>query len=371
MAREITNGGGDQGRNPIEIHLDPFDLMGNRDEEELAPYASPYRPRALNRADTDTLRSYYEKLSEGAGLADTLNMGSGNKLRKITDRIKAVLGRRGNDFSDIDIQDFSGDFGLTDTNLAMQGLLDAGERGRYNAGFGNTAGLTNEARIKLEEKINRLLADKGATQIREDADQHVFPLMDQAEGLLTQAASESAVSAGQEQVYRSRLAEQNRVAAGTNITRLTNALGLRGMADSPAAAALASSVAEDYDRGLMGALSDQALQVRGMNQQANLANTSALQQLAGTRLNVQRAVTSGDTGALIDANRSTQALLDALYSRGQTLAMQKDSIDASKPSGNEWIGPAISVLGGVLAPFTGGASLALTGAAGAFNGKGE
>lgn len=296
------------------------------------------------------LRSAYERQSEAGGLAGAF--GDTARADRYGGRAAQTLARltaAGGDTSGIDIADFSGLFDPTSARTAIN-TLSRGAAQRADARGGNYDRTRNRSAVRMQNDVSGLLQSRETDRKRNEFNDNILPTYTGAMDRLNELAGTSAISAEQEGLLRSQIAATNRTAAASNLGRTASALGMRGMADSPAAAALASSVAQDYDVSLMNSLSDMGLKVSEMNREQTRQDSAAAASLATLRANSENAYMSGDINAQIAIGRDTAELIDAMYSRDKAFdLMQKQVDEAGKQSfadrANQWVGLGQGVAG--------------------------
>ena len=109
-------------------------------------------------------------------------------------------------------------------------------------------------------------------------------------------------------------------------------MGLSGMENSPAAAALAAEAADDATRAITDAYRDTRLRVSALNREQARLDTDL-----ATRIAIQRhAVQSGNADELRAMRGDIAATLDALYSRDRTMELMREQIDAADDDGG-WL----------------------------------
>lgn len=296
------------------------------------------------------LRGAYERQSEAGNLAGAF--GDTARSDRYSGRAAQTLARltaAGGDASGIDIADFSGQFDPTSARSAIN-TLSRGAAQRADARGGNYDRTRNRSAVRMNNDVSGLLQSRETAQKQNEWDTNILPTYTGAMDRLNQLAGTNAISAEQEGQLRSQIAATNRTTAASNLGRVSSALGMRGMSDSPAAAALASSVAQDYDVSLSNSLADMGLQVSQMNREQTRQDSAAAASMATLRANSENAYMSNDINAQIQIGRDTAALIDAMYSRDKTFdLMQKQVDEAGKESTlgrlNGWVGLGQGVVG--------------------------
>lgn len=279
--------------------------------------------------DQDLL-TRYERQAEAGNLSGAL----GNTRRqglysgRAADTL-AALTRRGVDTSGLDIADFSGQFNPYDASNAIS-LISRNAGNRVRALGGDSDRARNRARVGLNQDVSGLSEQRGLEARQNAFNEDILPTYTSALDRLNELAGTNAISAEQEGYLRSKIAATNRTAASANLGRVSSALGLRGMSDSPAAAALASSVAQDYDIDLSNQLADMGFKVSEINREQARQDSAAAASLANLRINAENAYLSKDTEAVQNIGRDTAALIDALYSRDKTFDLMERQLDAAE-----------------------------------------
>lgn len=301
------------------------------------------------------LLSRYEQAREAGNLATALGRsGLAGREQSLAERIAANAERRGVDLSGLDIQEF-GDWqslNPADTNLARRGLLNL-QKPRFHQGK------------NFDRSVNRfqigLNTDIGA-KAKEGFTRTVMPSLDAAQKQADEFVQQPAVGAGAEQALRSRISAMIRSVEGERLNRLSGTLGLGSSRNSPASAALASSISGEADQMLVNTLRDTALKTSEINREQGRRDVDLASRIATIRANVVNA----DPNSLIALNKQLASELDALYTRDQTLdLMWKQYEDATDESLGERISSyansARNIGAVIAAPFTGGASLGMLG----------
>lgn len=323
----------------------------------MSDEATPFSPR-VNR-----LRGKYERQSEASNLLGAF--GNSARSERFAGRASdtlAALTRRGGNAEGLDIADFSGEFNPTDAGPAIGYISDA-----------------NAGKVRRQNKVSSLLEERGLARKQDEFDTNILPTYTGAMDRLNELAGTAAISAEQEGYLRSQIAATNRNSAASNLGRVSSALGLRGMADSPAAAALASSVAQDYDIALSNQLADMGFRVAETNREQARQDSAAAASLATLRINAENAYLANDVDAVQNIGRDTAALIDALYSRDKTFDLMEKQVQAAGDQSTadrlgQWTGiigglagaaaGAYTGLGGVKSKSIGDPSLALRNASG-------
>lgn len=283
----------------------------------------------LNPRDEDLLTKY-ERQQEAANLSGALENSRRSSLYggRAANTL-AALTRRGVDVSGLDIADFSGEFDPFDATNAIS-LLSRNAGNRVRAMGGDSDQARNRARVSLGNKASGLADVRGLEARESEFNENILPTYTGAMDRLNELAGTAAISAEQESLLRSKIAATNRTAASANLGRVSSALGLRGMADSPAAAALASSVAQDYDIDLQNQLSDMGFRVTELNREQARQDSAAAASLANLRINAENAYLSQDRESVQNIGRETAALIDALYARDKTFDLFERQLDAAE-----------------------------------------
>jgi hypothetical protein len=298
----------------------------------------------------------YKRWSDTAALADTLGrQGAAAQARK---KLANLLRKNPDaDFSGVEAQDFSDWRNLGPggpANEAMAGLrrlrhkrsweMDqaTGQGGRSMNRFGTVLNKEMEAAMRRgeTEEIDTTLRD--------------------AQERANERMATPAVGAGDEQAIRSRAAAMVQQQASSRLARVGAMLGLGNVSQSPAAQALAADVAADADRTLVSTLRDTSLAVSGINREQGRADMA----MAGNVASMRHGLLSGAT-SLIQSRSDAAGIMDALYARDASLDLQRRAMKESgaQDGGNAALGSGIGAavglgLGILLAPVTGGASLA-------------
>ncbi len=314
--------------------------------DELTPddETPTYGPRVSR------LRRDYERQSEASNLLGAFgNSARSERLGSRASRTLAALTRHGGSAEGLDIADFEGEFDPTDAGAAVQYL-----------GRGSNAG-----QVRRQNKVSDLLKQRGLDRREEEFNTNILPTYTGAMDRMDELAGTNAISAEQEGLLRSQIAATNRTSAASNLGRVASALGLRGMSNSPAAAALASSVAQDYDVDLSNQLSDLGLDVSRLNREQARQDSGAAASLATLRINAENAYLANDQEAVQNIGRDTAALIDALYSRDKTFDLMEQQIkEAGRESTADRIGQWVDIAGGVTGAVANVATMGATGAIG-------
>jgi len=313
-------------------------LFGD-DEDE--PYQFPRRLRRLSP----------DKLDDAAALARAL--GQSHRAERLDARI-ARYAQRHPDWEDTSpAPDYSDWRDLGMSSEAQAALMHLSKQRIRKVIRGSTdpadyAALVNRARIRqakqVESAMKRGLIDE------------IDPSLRAAQQRADEMLGTSAVSASEEASLRSRIAATVRQNEASRMSRIAAALGMANTSASPAAAALAARNAEEADQTLVSTLRDTRLQVSQLNREDARRSIDLATRIATQRYNVL----NGDSKSLIAMQGDIAETIDALYSRDQALELQKAGLEESAEGAeNSWVGPALTAVGAIAAPFTGGFSLAL------------
>lgn len=248
--------------------------------------------------------------------------------------------------------DFSGEFSMTDANrFIQQYAMGRRQRARDRGGDVDQAG--DRAWQTLRQDVMQLQAENEKKANEKRWDEQYGPVHDKAAGILDNLASTSAVSASQEADLRSRMAGQVQSAKMANLSNVGAALGLRGVSNSPAAAALAARESERYDSELISQLRDAGIQVTEANRNQARSDAAAMTSLAQLRQNSKMAYMAHDVDKLDALERGTSELVAALYNRDKTYALMQQQLDAAEEGGG--MGSAIGgALGTAAGAYFGG-----------------
>lgn len=323
--------------------------------------ANPPGRNPLRTRSDEELLALYETGAEARNLG-TMQGGRqatwGNRAGNRSDRALALLTDRGVDTSGVDINDYStGNFDETELSAAWQAITQEGRKaydrsGKERMGFGALR------RAKLQEFMQAQTGKKNEAYFNENID----PQYAKAQEMASKLAETNAVSAEQEAALRSRISASVQQAAATNLKRVGALFGQKGLQDSPAAAAYASRVAEDYDSQMVNTLRDLGLDVAQINRDAIAQDAGLVSQLATARLAGRNAAVAGDQATMLAIQGNLGELVQAIGDRRKVLdLLEKQYKDATDESLAEriqgWGGAAKNIAAVVAAPFTGGASL--------------
>jgi hypothetical protein len=302
-------------------------------------------------ASDDRLLQRYESNAEAANLAERLGRtGLANRLGNREEDILARLTDRGVDMSGVDIEDFADRIDPTTTNNAVSRISRMAARRSQNRG-GNFDRARNRSRVMLGNDISNANDAYTLAQGEEKFNTEFEPVYQDAQARLADMANTSAISADKEAALRAQIAARFKTAAAGNLSRVGSALGLRGMSDSPAAAALASSMAMDYDTEAIKTLRDFGLQVADTNRDQLRRDLAASTGLANLRMVAEKAYLSDDRAAVNQIGRETAALIDSLYARDlQWDMMEKQYEDATDESLSDRLGSWISIANSLIRP---------------------
>lgn len=212
------------------------------------------------------------------------------------------------------ISDFKGEFDPTTDDFAIRQLSRMAGRAAQRRG-GNFDRAVNRSSNTLGEKTSEVLGVRHLEGQKDRWRNEYEPAYQQAMSGVSDLMGKSAISAGKEQELRSAMAGQVRSQEASALSRISSGLGLRGLMDSPASAALASRAAVDYDSRLVANLSDLGLKVTEMNQDAVRRNSSALAELATVRQAAEQSYLTDDYRNVADMGRRMAELTDSLYNR--------------------------------------------------------
>lgn len=275
----------------------------------------------------------YERDRETANLAGAYGRsGAQSRYGGRADRFLAA--NPDADLSGIDIADV-GEYGHLDPTQfggAIRQLAGAAGR-RVGARGGDAGRASNRAKIALNNRLTNanLVADerRGTAEFNE-TDEEVFQ---PAQERLNEMAGTSAISGEQEQALRGKITSQFANSALSNLARVGSSLGIRGVQDSPAGAALAAEVAGDYDRQLIGQLRDMGLQVSEINRDQQRKDTAAATALGTLRLQARQAYLANDREAVTQIGQDTAQLIAALYDRDKAAEMYEKQLEEASREG--------------------------------------
>lgn len=302
-------------------------------------------------ANDDRLLQRYESFAEAGNLAERL--GRGGMANRLSNRAEDILGRlnqRGVDVSGVDINDFSGRLESTDTANPISRISGMAAQ-RAQARGGNFDRARNRSRVGLGNAVSsaneELTLREGEERFKTEYD----PVLKAAQERLAGMANTSAISADQEAAMRAQIAARFKTAAAGNLSRVGSALGLRGMSDSPAAAALASSMAMDYDSEAIKTLRDFGLQVAETNREQLRRDLATSTGLANLRMAAEKAYLADDRNAVNQIGRETAALIDSLYARDlQFDLMEKQYEEATDESLADRLGAWTGIANSLIRP---------------------
>lgn len=166
-----------------------------------------------------------------------------------------------------------------------------------------------------------------AGKVQGDEQSSLNKELDPVEQANNEMLSTSAFSGQDEMAMRSSLAAQVRAAESQRMNRLASGLGLGNTINSPASAALAEDSAESADSTITSTMRDLGLQVNEMNRTAKAADINRASQIVALR----HSIATGSPSTLSTMGTNVAAMIDALYSRDQTMRlMEKQIHDAGK-----------------------------------------
>lgn len=284
----------------------------------------------------DKATTRYEGLAEGQSLATALNnSGAASRLGRQAERVLARLTKRGVDTSGLDIADFSsGEFNPTDATQAIRYM--ARNRVQNATARGRPGDVANKnALTTLNARVGQLSDERGLEARTNEFDTQFDPTFEAAQGKATDLMSQDAITGEQEQALRSKIAGQNRALAQTNLSRVSSMLGMRGMQDSPASAALASSIAQDYDRDLVTTLRDMGFQVSDMNRENLRKDMAQATALTSLRARMRQSYLAGDQEQVQNIGKDMAELVNALYTQDYTRQMYEKQLDEQRDAANK------------------------------------
>lgn len=271
-----------------------------------------------DEADFSKAQNKYTKWTEAGNLAEAV--GRGAAARKARKRAERVLARNpGFDPEGLDFREFDeySDFAPGNADNAYGGVRQLAKR-KFR-GADDKARAMNRWGIGMNNAMEGVMEDQHSTALREEID----PSLEAAQQRMDELASQDAISATQEQEMRSNIASQIQQQKASKLATVAATMGLGGMENSPAAAALAAEAADDADRSLVGTLRDMGLQVSELNRHQARLDTDLATRIASQRY----AVLHGNADELIRMRGDIASTLDALYSRDRTMEMMREQID--------------------------------------------
>jgi hypothetical protein len=302
-------------------------------------------------ANDDRLLQRYESFAEAGNLADRL--GRTGLSNRLSNRAEDILGRltdRGVDTSGIDVEDFAGHIDPTTVTNPISRISNMAAR-RSAAGGGNFDRSRNRSRVRLYNDLDSANLETQREEGQARFDTEFDPVLKAAQERLTGMMNTSAISADKEAAMRAQIAARFKTAAAGNLSRVGSALGLRGMSDSPAAAALASSMAMDYDTEAIKTLRDFGLQVADTNREHLRRDLAASTGLTNLRMAAEKAYLSDDRAAVNQIGRETAALIDSMYARDREWdLMEKQYEDATDESLADRIGTWVNIANSLIRP---------------------
>lgn len=315
----------------------------------LAAASKPKKKKANPLAE-------YEGYLEAANIWKGVDSAKQAKFQSLADAIRAA--NPDTDFGSLDTEGFEDweDMGPGGSRDAVNAMMQHARRpSGWIARSDDPARAANRYRINLAKQIEGMMKERAQAEL--------MPSLDAAQAKIDEALQTSAVSAGQEQALRSRIVAQARTAEAQRSARIGATLGFGNMTSSPAAASLAADAAEDTDRLVVSTLRDLGLQVSEMNRQQQRMDADM-----ATRISMARwAVTNGDSKSLIGMQGDIASMVDALYSRDQTLELMRKQLEDAGDDGGigGWGGAVGGLIGGIGSFMTGGADAGLFGRVGA------
>lgn len=302
-------------------------------------------------ASDDRLLQRYESFAEAGNFADRL--GRGGMANRLSNRAEDILGRlnqRGVDVSGVDIEDYAGHVDPTTASNPISRISGMAAQ-RAQARGGNFDRARNRSRVGLYNALDSANLETQRQEGQERFDTEFDPVLKAAQERLAGMANTSAISADQEAAMRAQIAARFKTAAAGNLSRVGSALGLRGMSDSPAAAALASSMAMDYDTEAIKTLRDFGLQVADTNREQLRRDLATSTGLANLRMAAEKAYLADDRAAVNQIGRETAALIDSLYARDlQFDLMEKQYEEATDESLADRLGAWTGIANSLIRP---------------------
>lgn len=304
----------------------------------------------------------YATFRAGASLANAVPgyTGLGSRATSLADRIAAR--HPGLDVSSVQTPDYSNwqDLGPGSNEQGLAGLTRVAARQ-----FKNQGGDFDQRMAGFRAK----LGSSTAGAIQRGAQAELMPSLNAAQERADSLAGTAAISAGDEQAMKSRLSAMVRSAESTRMARIGAQLGIGSMASSPAAAALAQQSAEEADQAITSSMRDMGLQINETNRSQARMDVDLAARIASAR----HAVLSGNPTTLASMQTDITAMLDALYSRNQTMdMMQKQIAEAGKSSLADrlstWTGVAKGITGLATGAYAGGQSMGAWGGTSAVGG---
>lgn len=268
--------------------------------------------------------SRYEGLSEAANIADvTGNAGMAARSRAQLDKF---LGKHTDfDPSSVAVDTFrTADGGVDYSRLASGADQGIGalvrmrkQKLRKGGGSEDIGRALNHYKIGLQGDIERSSKEALLGEIN--------PSLDAAQSAADARLGESAINAGEEQAMRSRISAMVRSAESQRMARIGAGLGYGNMANSPAAAALAADAANDADTSIVSSLRDLGLQVSEVNRAQAAKDIELATRTAAAKFSLN----NGESKSIIAMRGEVQQMLDALYSRDQTMDLMKKQLEES------------------------------------------
>lgn len=318
----------------------------------------------MRKMTDDELLALYEQGMEAQNVGAAQGGRQAIWGRRVGGRAQRALGLltdRGVDVSGVDINDYSsGEYDDTELSAAWNLLTREGIK-RYNQTGKERMGFGALRKAKLQEFMQAQNIKKSETYFNENID----PQYAKAQEMASKLAETNAVSAEQEAAIRSRTSAAVQQAAATNLKRVGALFGQKGLQDSPAAAAYASRVAEDYDSQMVNTLRDLGLDVAQINRDAITRDAGTISQLATARLAGRNAAVAGDQATMLAIQGNLGELVQAIGDRRKVLDLlekqYKDATDESTVDRiNSWTGAAkgiVSLAGGAMGAYSGLSSL--------------
>lgn len=296
----------------------------------IDPSASSVNPRAQSR---------FETFSETANLYNRL--GNSALAGRAQNRADRILGRNaGLDTSGINTFDNPMMTSPGDTQQAIHGaaLLKDKQfrRGDYD---------------RAKNRFNVRQNNNVAGMVQKDFINEIDPSLQQAQGQADQFASQDAIGAGDEQAMRANLAAQVRMQESQRLNRVAAGMGMGDMSNSPVAAALTSQVVEQTDRAITDTMRELGLEVSQVNMQQKRKDVAQAAQIALMRAGLH----TSDPTTLAKMHTDVAAMLDAMYSRDQTMdLMEKQMKDAGRQTLSDRLGIGLGLVGGAMSLASGG-----------------
>jgi len=287
-------------------------------------------------------------LTSAAELAREMGMG------QRADRLEQLARRHGGQTGGLPgststLPSLQGEFDPNDYRGAVKTLAALAQRTTANRGNSRQVGRNVRAEAKdfLSEqyKAQHLKANENrwATDYQ--------PTFDKSLSSLNDLAGKALVSGEQENALRSQIGASYQSAANSSLNRVAAILGQRGQMDSPAGAAIAQRMSNEFDSKMIGQLTQMSLDVNQMNQSAQGQRAQAAAQMAGYSMASRDAFLKDDYSEVAKIGEKMAELSDALYTSNLTFSLYEQQMkDAKRAAEGDWM-DQVGKFGSMLSAF--------------------